>query len=635
MAWFEPLTERYNNPGALEYQPWMEKYGARVGENGRYAQFDSPDDGYNVMGKVLDTYQNKHGLNTVSGIVGRWAPSNVDNNSTSGYTQKVASELGIDPNAQLTPEQRPALMRAMASYESGRKAPMPGQTTATPPTGGQNAMAGAYPWNMLQWPNAVDPSVGDLNPGMQSGPLAQPRPDQAAMFASVPPQDAPQPGPPMPPPRGPEGGQGMPPQTPPGGGVPSLQASIANMGMQSQPGVDSQPNWLQKLSMNPLVMGGIMTALDASRGGSGVEGFKAGAGSAAGIQDAWAKDYQLRRQIEQNKAVNALMNDPKSLSSVPAPLLAIARATQDPSLISKYTLEQNKPQFTTVGTDQFGQPLHGFVNQATKTVEPYTGPGSQTANSGSQLTGDEFLKTLPANTQATLKAYQEGRIQFPTGTALRSPQNQRMLQMMQQYDPNFDAVNYAARAKTRQDFASGKSAQNLTSFNTTMAHIDTLDKAIDGLGNSDYTWVNQAKNAAAGPLGMVKQQEALKKFTLAKTAAVDELTRAFRGTGGNVHDLVQWEKSLSEADSPKALKAATKQALGLLEGRINALGEQYNRGMGTTKDGISLLSPKAQAAYRRLTGEEPPSASMGKPGATKEAAAPKRLRFNPTTGELE
>ena len=128
----DPLTLRYNNPGAVEYKPWMSQYGARVGENGRYAAFDSPDQGYSVMGRILDTYQNKHGLNTVSGIINRWAPSNVDNNSANQYVASVAKRIGIDPNAPLGPEHRQPLMRAMAAYEAGRAVPGPSGTMPPP-----------------------------------------------------------------------------------------------------------------------------------------------------------------------------------------------------------------------------------------------------------------------------------------------------------------------------------------------------------------------------------------------------------------------------------------------------------------------------------------------------------------------
>lgn len=135
----EPLTFRYQNPGAVEYQPWMAKYGARVGENGRYAHFPDAQSGYAAMGQILDTYQNKHGLNTVSGIINRWAPSNVDNNSTGGYINSVASRLGVDPNQPLDPAMKPALMRAMAHYEAGKPFP----EYASSPIGANSPQMGA------------------------------------------------------------------------------------------------------------------------------------------------------------------------------------------------------------------------------------------------------------------------------------------------------------------------------------------------------------------------------------------------------------------------------------------------------------------------------------------------------------
>jgi hypothetical protein len=177
-----PLTIRYNNPGALEYQPWMAKYGASLGDNGRYAAFPSPDAGYQVMGKVLDTYQNKHGLNTVSGIVNRWAPASVDNNSTGTYTQKVAQALGVDPNTPISPEQRPALMQAMASYEAGRAAPMPGGGAAPNVSRGTSAASGSFraaqepqqqetPMQPMGFMPQIDPAMMQQQPSQQQGGL--------------------------------------------------------------------------------------------------------------------------------------------------------------------------------------------------------------------------------------------------------------------------------------------------------------------------------------------------------------------------------------------------------------------------------------------------------------------------------
>jgi hypothetical protein len=43
-------------------------------------------------------------------------------------------------------------------------------------------------------------------------------------------------------------------------------------------------------------------------------------------------------------------------------------------------------------------------------------------------------------------------MQFPNGPALKTPYWQNMLRNVAQFDPEFDAVNYNARSKTRADF---------------------------------------------------------------------------------------------------------------------------------------------------------------------------------------
>lgn len=142
----EPLTLRYNNPGAIEYKPFLDKYGAKLGPNGRYAQFPDRESGFKAMEGLLGTYQDKHGLNTVSGIVNRWAPPNVDNNSTSQYTQFVAQRLGVDPTAPIDRARIPDLAAAMAHYEAGRPVPRTGGVPVpSAPAGAPPAMAAGIP----------------------------------------------------------------------------------------------------------------------------------------------------------------------------------------------------------------------------------------------------------------------------------------------------------------------------------------------------------------------------------------------------------------------------------------------------------------------------------------------------------
>lgn len=279
-------------------------------------------------------------------------------------------------------------------------------------------------------------------------------------------------------------------------------------------------------------------------------------------------------------------------------------------------------QFTTIGHDENGLPVMGFVNPYRQTVTQPAGAPQQAPTATAGLTGEAYLSTLDPGRAAEIKAITEGRFQPPTGMALKSPQIQALMRQVAQYEPGFDMTIWKRRFDTQKDFASGgKSGQNVTAFNTAIAHLDTLDKAVDALGNRTSSLYNRATGLVQEQFD-TKYQEALKSFRTAKTAVADELTRAFRGTGGNVHDLVQWEKSINEADSPEALRAAVKQAVELLRGRIEAIGDNYNRGMSVSRDPVALLTPKAQAALKRLSGETRATSdemAAGAPSATTAA----------------
>jgi lysozyme family protein len=229
------------------------------------------------------------------------------------------------------------------------------------------------------------------------------------------------------------------------------------------------------------------------------------------------------------------------------------------------------------------------------------------------LGGEAYLQTVPKNLATQVRALSEGRLPLPSSFAMSKPYWQRLLQMTAQYDPTFDAANAKTRAKTRAEFTSGKSAANITSFNTVMGHLDSLDKSIDALGNTRFPWWNKVANAAAYASGDTHYQKAFKNFQASKNAVSRELTRAYRGSGGNVSDIKDFESELDAADSPEALHETIRKYVDLLSSRINALGEQYNAGMGRSSDPINLLDPHARAVFKRLVGEGDSGGGTGAP----------------------
>ncbi len=212
---------------------------------------------------------------------------------------------------------------------------------------------------------------------------------------------------------------------------------------------------------------------------------------------------------------------------------------------------------------------------------------------------------------AQVKALSEGRMQFPSGAALKSPYWQQMLTAVSEYDPNFDAVNYNSRSKTRNDFTSGKSAQNITSLNTAIHHLGSLNDDSAGLNNSNVgDWWNSAANAMEKRTGNTGMQTAMTNVGMDANAAAGELAKVFRSSGMSDKDIDSWKESLNTSNTPAEFNASVKKGLDLMDGRLESLGQQYNQGMGTTKDPVQLLSPDAQRIYTNLKNGKPASAGQ-------------------------
>jgi hypothetical protein len=242
-------------------------------------------------------------------------------------------------------------------------------------------------------------------------------------------------------------------------------------------------------------------------------------------------------------------------------------------------------------------------------------------NAWEPVSGKDYLTGLPPQKAAQIQALADGRMAFPTGMALSKPYWQDMLSSVSRYDPNFDAVNYNARAKTRSDYTSGKSAQNLTALNTLVGHLDHLDRSINELNNTGpkdlgiLAPLNHLNNSAAHWLARQSGTDArVRNFETARDAVANELTRVFRGTGGAEADIQAWKKQLDDAGSPESLRAVIKSMAQLVNSRIEAAGATYNQGMGTTKDPLTLLQPDKAAMFRRLEGGQPPPNVYGEGG---------------------
>jgi hypothetical protein len=234
-------------------------------------------------------------------------------------------------------------------------------------------------------------------------------------------------------------------------------------------------------------------------------------------------------------------------------------------------------------------------NPATPTSANSAPPAAPTA-ADPNLHGDAFLKTLDPAQATQVKLFAEGKLPQVSGFALSKPYWQNMLSNAVQYDPTFDAVNPGARAKVRNDFTSGKDAQNINALNTAIGHVGDLQTAADALNNGNirlFNAIGNKYNVYTGADQVTNYNNVLGKVS-------EELTKAYRGSGGNESDIQREIANLPASSSPDQFKGGLTTIATLLKSKIDALNDQYQRGMGTAANDKSFYTPTAVKTLKGL-----------------------------------
>lgn len=114
----EPRGIRNNNPGNIRHgDQWVGMSENQTDPD--YVQFISPEYGIRAMARVLKTYRNSYGLNTIAEIVSRWAPPS--ENDTQSYIKSVAQRLAVNPDQPINDFHTPLLIAAIIQHENGQQ----------------------------------------------------------------------------------------------------------------------------------------------------------------------------------------------------------------------------------------------------------------------------------------------------------------------------------------------------------------------------------------------------------------------------------------------------------------------------------------------------------------------------------
>lgn len=302
--------------------------------------------------------------------------------------------------------------------------------------------------------------------------------------------------------------------------------------------------------------------------------------------------YDAKRGVMVNKATGEVISPP-GLPPLPPP--------RPRETVEEYAAKQAAGAKARLAAEM------GVYDTATGGM-PAAPPGTETA-APNRPVNESVLQGVDPGTQDMVRLLTDYKIPLPSGFALRSPRWMRLLTLAAQYDPSFDATQYNVRMGVRRDFTAGPSSKVVNSINTVIGHLDTLQKRAAELHASGSVPLNWSRNFMRT---YYKGNPQVKNFNIARDAVANEMTRVFRGTGGSQKDIEGWKTSFSAAGTPEQLQGGIDQAIDLMESRIEALQNQYERGMGRPLD-FQLLSPRAAQVLGQLRSGATPGVTAGVP----------------------
>lgn len=120
---------RNKNPGNIRHGSKWQGLAPNQTDAG-FCQFVSHEYGIRAIYKLMQTYQNKYGLNTTKSILARYAPDGDGNNNMALYAKLCADHLGVGVNDRINTKDMKTMIelaKAVVGVELGGN-PYPDQT---------------------------------------------------------------------------------------------------------------------------------------------------------------------------------------------------------------------------------------------------------------------------------------------------------------------------------------------------------------------------------------------------------------------------------------------------------------------------------------------------------------------------
>ena len=271
------------------------------------------------------------------------------------------------------------------------------------------------------------------------------------------------------------------------------------------------------------------------------------------------------------------------------------------------------------------------------TLKPVEPAGSVSGEDTPGLSGEDFLKTIPNESDRTIvKGLADYSIN-PNSLSIKGGHREQLIGQAKQYDPTFDQINYPVRAQTFKEFTTGgqnSPAARITSGNTAIKHLDEMGQAVEDLkaqpgitaaiGSAGVPWLSSAASALHN--SMVRgtpEGVPLAKLETARQHAIEELTKFYSGSAGSAGEREAAIHRINGASSIEELRSAIAQEARLMRDNVNTMQSRFQTGMHPSQwahaadivgPQFPIMQKEAQEAYDRIIARER--------GATPRAAAP-------------
>lgn len=354
-------------------------------------------------------------------------------------------------------------------------------------------------------------------------------------------------------------------------------------------------------------------------GGKGLGGFLRPLGVAAqhGLTTANTrsdKDIEIQMRAQQLQREAAML----ALAQAKSPYeIEHLKAQSD---LTKQQTEAGK--VVTIGShiDALGNKIEtkGVYDPVSKQYVPIGPSGGQTTGAGfgasqdPDVSGEDFLQTLPAGIRARVKSIANYE-QPPLATGRNNP----LMNFVAQYRRDYDAKQYPKVQQVMKDFSpSGQTGKGITATNVALHHADLLEKSIDTLDN--YSTLpgiaNPLRRLYQTQTGNKEYQAAIGEFNQQREHLATELDKALKGGGTTDVAGIQGILRNFQPDLPPAeLKGAIRGAIQLLGARLGEIKKAYKDGMGTDAKEFEPLNHESQMIYDRIVNGKKGVAPSGVP----------------------